>query len=244
MDAMQAHFAAGATTASHFAPRPVNADLMTCVLQFNQVLAEGLHPSWLAADEVFWRDHVHAFKQLESRLRVSSWLRDRFNLNDCYDDQFQDREKRVYLIPSQPFQQLTLCLGASFCVSALRKQLMRNQVMNLRDCLGEATVRQIFSSFHDGYDAGVDVLVPSDELHGDRLYALGAQALLAAAQSHGEAVFKRTQLKLRRECAEVDEIWVQVRDMAVLKEHVMIIAMLFMPGWNSLFASTDEVMAA
>jgi hypothetical protein len=244
MDAMQAHFADGATPVFHHETPHVSFDLMTCVLQFNQVVAEGLHPSWLAADEVFWRDHVHAFKQMESRLRVSNWLRDHFKLNDCYDDQFQSREKRVYLIPAQPFQQLTLCLGASFCVSALRKQLMRSQVMNLREALGEGIVRQLFSSFHDGYDAGVDVLAPSDALHADKLYAMGAQALLAGAQTHGEAVLRRTQLKLRRECAEVDEILIHVRDTALLYEHVMIIAMLFIPGWNSLFALADEGMAA
>ncbi|XVJ70517.1 MAG: SctK family type III secretion system sorting platform protein [Rhizobacter sp.] len=244
MNSMQDHFADNAEHVWQHEADQMRADLMPCVLQFNQLTTDGVHPSWLAADEVFWREHVHAFKQMESRLRVSNWLRDRFKLNDCYDDQFQNPHKRVYLIPVQPFQQLTLCLGASLCVSTLRKQLMRTQVMSLRDTLGESVVRQLFSCFHDGYHVGVDLLATSDQLHVDKLYSIGAQALLTGAQTFGDAVMRRTQLKLRRQCAEVDEILICVRDTSLLHEHVMMVAMLFVPDWNSLFTQSDQEMAA
>jgi hypothetical protein len=229
---------------THSAEPPPGGKLLAQVLAFNEVTAECVHPSWLHDHEMFWREHVQAFQQPEARQRASAWLRDHFGLNGCYDENFNPQPKRVYLIDLQAFQRLALWLGASLAVAQLRQQLMRPQVLSLRSTYGESGLRQLLSSFTPGCDTGLMVFFSGDAAQPEQLYTLGTHALLAGAHAHGEALLRRTQLKLQRDCVQVEEPMVVLQDAGLLHQHILTTAMTFLPEWNELFAHADEAFPA
>jgi YOP proteins translocation protein K (YscK) len=214
--------------------------LLRSLLDFNQLSPATVHPSWLSAQEALWMEHVRTFIQPQARLRAAEWLRQRFAFGLFQDHAFEDIGKRVFLLGMEAFQDLALWLGASLCVSSLRRLVVRKHALALREALSEAGMRQLLADFPDDAGAGVQVLASLEAPTPERLYRIGAQALLGVAAEHGAAVLQRTRLKLERRACQAVEPLVNVHDAMGFQPHLLAVAQTYIPSFSQLAPDSHQ----
>jgi hypothetical protein len=222
--------------------RPAPA-LLRRLLDFCQLAAGQVHPSWLHTGEALWLQQLQALRQPQPAATVAAWLRQRLDVAPQVDADLTPMDRRCFLLDMGETQDLALWLGASLCASRLRRLVRHQEVAALHAALGEAGLRRLFHSFADAHDAGATPTQPEEAATPAQLYRLGAQALLACAAPLGAAVQQRTQLKLERAACEATD-GLHCSSPQRLGQHMMVVAMLFLPGTRWLFSDLRMPAAA
>lgn len=181
-----------------------SSGIREAIIVFNLLPATYADPSWIDAYAP-WHDRLANLKSPVARSVLSQWLLARNGLADCYDFEFREAEKALFLLDARELKLLCAKIGMMRHRQALRRMISGGVLAQLGKEVGEGQLREALVMLpipESLPPPDADFLHASQQLM-PQLIASGLPWVLALLRPEWRAVSLRARLKFGREHAGV-----------------------------------------